>query len=269
MTIELADIHCHILPGIDDGPAGMGETVDMARVLLALGYSHVIATPHVQNIFHNVEDIYELTARVQDLLLDMGLPLTVLPGAEALINPDLPELFSQKAIPTLNRTRYALIEFPIFEPFPEYTEGVFFQLIKQGLIPIIAHPERNRCFQQDIGLVGRLIKHGALVQLDQNSLTGAYGQEALEVGRQLLRSNAVSFVSSNLHRVSFKRSYTGLQREKMVTAWHRVRKIAGRQGLDEIYFENPDCLIKNIPMAVRMDESNGFGLLDKVKKLFP
>jgi protein-tyrosine phosphatase len=268
MSIELADIHCHILPGIDDGPAGMGETVEMARVYLALGYSHVIATPHVENIFQGREDICALTDRVQDLFLDMGLPLTVLPGAEVLINPDLPRLFQEKALPTLNRTRYVLIEFPIFDPFPEYAEGVFFQLVTQGLIPIIAHPERNRCFQQDGTLLLRLVNHGALLQVDQGSLTGACGQEALEAARQLLRNSVVSFVASNVHKAPFKRSHYQVQREGMLAAWNQVRRLAGRQGLEEIYFSNPEALIKNIPMAVML-EAKDSSLLKRFKNLLP
>jgi len=268
MNIELADIHCHILPGIDDGPAGMGETVEMARVYLSLGYSHVIATPHVENIFHGTEDIYALTNRVQDLFLDMGLPLTVLPGAEVLINPDLPRLFQEKALPTLNRTRYVLIEFPIFDPFPDYAEGVFFQLITQGLIPIVAHPERNRCFQQKGELLLRLINHGALLQVDQGSLIGANGEEALETARQLIRTSLVSFVASNLHRAPFKRAYYRSQRERMLKAWNQVRRLTGRKGQEEMYFSNPEALINNIPMAVMLEPQND-SFLKKFKNLLP
>lgn len=268
MNIELADIHCHILPGIDDGPAGMGETVEMARVYLSLGYSHVIATPHVENIFHGREDIHALADRVQDLLLDMGLPLTVLPGAEVLINPDLPRLFQEKALPTLNRTRYVLIEFPIFDPFPDYAEGVFFQLVTQGLIPIIAHPERNRCFQQQGEILLRLINHGALLQVDQGSLVGTYGEEAQETARRLLRTSVVSFVASNMHRAPFKRSYYRTQREGMLTAWNQVRRMSGRKGLEEIYFTNPDALIKNIPMAVMLEPQNE-SFLKRFRNLLP
>ena len=268
MNIELADIHCHILPGVDDGPAGMGETVEMARIYLSLGYSHVIATPHVMNIFHSMDDIYSMTRRLQDLLLDMGMALTVLPGAEVLIDPDLPRLFQEKALPTLNRTRYTLIEFPIFEPFPDYAEKVFFQLITQGLIPIVAHPERTRCFQQDPELLVGMVSRGALLQVDQGSLIGSYGREALDTASMLLRASLVSFVASNMHRAPFHRTYVYTQRERMREAWKQVQRLAGREGVREIYFENPDLLIKDVPMAVRTDFQKD-SLLNKVKNLLP
>ncbi len=258
MSIYLADIHCHILPGFDDGPAGITEALELARAYSRLGYSHVIATPHLQNIYDVEEDLYEQVERLQNYVLDVGIDLDILPGAEILLSPDLPVLLKEKALPTLNRTRYVLTELPLFEPFPDYAEGIYYKLLTEGYIPILAHPERNRCFSKKPELLEHLVELGVLLQVDTASLAGNAGGGALNTARYLLKRQLVSFISNNLHGSHGKGEIARLQ---MSTAWSRAKRYGQRNKLEEVFFNNPENLIRNIPISQALGPQQGQGLL--------
>lgn len=261
MTVKLADIHCHILPGFDDGPTGMPEALDMARVYATLGYSHIIATPHLQNIFVENEDISQRTVSLQNAIFEADIDLIVLSGAEIMLCPDLLNLIKEKKLPTLNGTRYVLIDLPIFEPFPEYAEVTFFSLLTQGYIPILAHPERNRCFWKEPGLLGKLVGLGVLLQIDSSSLAGSGGRGAFDTARYLLNRRLVSFLSNNLHNAAGR---GGVAHSWMSSAWKGVKRYSGKQKRDEIYYVNPEHLIKDIPISEVMEHNRRPGLMGKL-----
>lgn len=193
----MIDIHCHILPGIDDGPQTIAQSLSIARALAAEGYHHVIATPHSRDGIFNAEPetIYAKTKQLNQALLDTGIDLTVYPGAEYPLIPDL--LVGQ--LVTLNRTRYLLIELPFTQPIPQYAEDILFQLKAKGLIPILAHPARCLGIREDTGLVEKYFAQGILIQVNTASFLGHYGKRVQYLAEKLIRQGLVHFIATDSH----------------------------------------------------------------------
>ena len=140
----MIDLHAHLLPGVDDGPATWAEALELCRQLAGQGVTGVVATPHfVPGRYPNVGRVLELVRELNQRLHSQSCDLTVYPGAEAYLDSELPHLVASGTIPTLdNARRYLLLELP-FEEIPSCTENVLFSLLLDGITPILAHPERN------------------------------------------------------------------------------------------------------------------------------
>src|SRR5579884_747306 len=139
----MIDIHLHILPGVDDGPANLDEALSLAHSLVQEGVRIAVATPHYNDEFPQrpAREIYERVHALQQELDRRSIPLRLLPGHEALIKPGLIEDIQLGRLATLNGTRYLLLELWNNMWLPE-TERVIFELRAFGIIPILAHPER-------------------------------------------------------------------------------------------------------------------------------
>ena len=124
------DIHCHILPGVDDGPSNLEESLTLACSLVKNGFSRVVATPHYiedysQDFRRTVEEQF---ACLSHALREAGIPLTLYLGGELLLTPALSKLAAERTLPTLNGTSYVLLELPMFQPVPLYLRDVLFAL---------------------------------------------------------------------------------------------------------------------------------------------
>lgn len=199
----MIDIHSHILPGLDDGAPNMDVSVGMARLAVASGIRQMVATPHVKTRHYpSKELILEAVSKLQDELHNKGVRLPILPGAEYRINPELPKRYSKGEILTINnKGLYLLIEFSDAS-VPDYTVNVFDELLLQGVIPIIAHPERNNVFIKDHSRLYDLIARGSLAQLTAGSLTGYYCPVVTDAARAFLEQGLVHFIGSDAHSVS-------------------------------------------------------------------
>lgn len=199
----MIDTHSHILPGLDDGAPNMDVSVGMARFAVENGIRQMVATPHVKTrLYPSKESILEAVSKLQEVLINKGVRLPILPGAEYRINPELPKRFSRGELLTINnKGRYLLIEFHD-ESVPDYTANVFDELLLQGAIPIIAHPERNNVFIKNHSRLYDLIARGSLAQLTACSLTGYYCPVVTDAARAFLEQGLVHFVGSDAHSVS-------------------------------------------------------------------
>lgn len=199
----MIDIHSHILPGLDDGAPNMDVSVGMARLAVASGIRQMVATPHVKTRHYpSKELILEAVSKLQDELHNKGVRLPILPGAEYRINPELPKRYSKGEILTINnKGLYLLIEFSDAS-VPDYTVNVFDELLLQGAIPVIAHPERNNVFIKDHSRLYDLIARGSLAQLTAGSLTGYYCPVVTDAARAFLEQGLVHFIGSDAHSVS-------------------------------------------------------------------
>lgn len=197
----MIDIHSHILPGLDDGAVSLEEALAMARCAVAEGIRQMVATPHVTTgLYTNTrEAILAAIVQFRRVLLEKEIPLTILPGAEYHLEPDLPRRLGQGELLTINDTgRYLLVELPT-ALVPEYTATVFYELQLQGVTPVIAHPERNAGFAREHFLLHKLVERGALVQLTAGSLTGIFGPAATAAARAFLEQGCVHFIASDAH----------------------------------------------------------------------
>src|SRR5216683_4715466 len=167
----MIDTHLHILPGVDDGPETMQESLALARVLVQEGIHTAIATPHYNDEFllRSATEIQERVNQLQQEFDRHNIPLRLFAGHEALIKPGLVEDIQAGRLATLNGSRYLLLELWNSTWIPE-TERIIFELRAYSIVPIIAHPERYRAIQQDPDRLLKQLEQGALTQLAVGSL---------------------------------------------------------------------------------------------------
>lgn len=230
----MIDLHCHILPGVDDGAKNMEDSMDMARTAVEEGITHILATPHYKNGHWDIvkEDILPLVDEVQAELDARGIPLTIFPGQEVRINGELMEDIESDDIQFIDEgNQYVLIEFPT-SSIPAYTESLFFELQRSGVTPIIVHPERNHAVLKDPNILLPFVERGALAQLTAASYTGGFGKEIQQVSTKLIEADLVHFIASDAHNVKsrsfhMRAAFDRLEKEygkNKVEAYHRVTK---------------------------------------------
>jgi protein-tyrosine phosphatase len=201
-TNNYVDFHNHMLHAIDDGPRTLNEAVMLARAMVTAGYSTVVVTPHSCEGKPAPALILERLADLQAELDRIEIPLKLLPGAEQHIEPLTLERLQHGEILTLNQTRYLLLELPMLQPLPPYTEQLLHSLVTHGYQPIIPHPERVIVLQQDLQLIYRLYEAGALFQVTWGALAGWLGPDALKIALAMLAANLAHFFSTDAHNAA-------------------------------------------------------------------
>jgi len=199
----MIDFHSHILPYVDDGSKNFDMSLDMLRISNDEEVRFICATPHF------IAGEYEISRKnyneklngLSELCKTNNINLNIVSGLEIYITPEIPNLYEEGKIWGINDTKYLLIELPM-EQFPRYTEDVFYELRLKGVVPIIAHPERNVNIMNDSNLLTNLIEQGALAQLNAGSIRGLYGKEIKSFAEELLKRNMIHMVGSDGHNVS-------------------------------------------------------------------
>ncbi|MDE5976897.1 MAG: capsular biosynthesis protein, partial [Turicibacter sp.] len=196
----MIDLHCHILPGIDDGSKDIEETLEMARIAASEGVHHIICTPHYipYSDYYNKAQVEELVVQVNEKLAQENIKLTLSAGHEVYMTPDLLDLVKNEEVSTLNGSKYLLIEFPMNE-IPSYAEDIFYELKLMGLTPILAHPERYPMVMEDPNLLLKYLKLGVLCQSNVGSIRGFFGERAQKTVLQLIEHHMVHFIATDAH----------------------------------------------------------------------
>ncbi|EZP59701.1 tyrosine-protein phosphatase [Exiguobacterium sp. RIT341] len=236
----MVDIHCHILPLVDDGPASVEHALQLAEQAVAEGVSRIIATPHIYHPQFETEDVdVQLTVDEFNVLLKQrDIPLTVYPGHEIRLIGELMEALEAGQALTLNDSRYILIEFPS-SGIPSYARQVFAELISDGYIPVVAHPEKNKAIIQNPSLLFELISNGAISQVTCASLIGKYGKDVQRFAIALLENGLAHLVASDAHHLE-KRPFYWKQCERM------LEKTFEDWLIDEIYENNEAVLLNQL-----------------------
>ena len=203
-----SDVHTHILPGLDDGAIKIENSIEMARVSVAQGTTVMIATPH--RFYGGRENtpalIRSLAAQVQVEINRFIQPgdFTIVCGQEIpLTLSSAKELCSGETLTIGNAGMYALVE-PPFDRLPEWIAEAISLIRDAGIVPILAHPERNSIVQKDPSLVREFVKAGALLQLTAMSVTGKNGALALEAANWMLEESLIAIVASDCHSASWR-----------------------------------------------------------------
>ena len=201
--MDLVDLHFHLLPGVDDGPADLEESLDLARAALSAGTGSVVATPHVR-IDLGITDAREIAYRVHELrsaLAAAGIPLTIACGGE--LGHDMAFLLDRDELDLLAQgpagARWLLVETP-FHGIGEDFHAATATLRALGFGVLVAHPERSA--DAAIGDTSGLRREpaaGSMAQLNALSLTGRHGQDARRSAWELLRLGLVDVVASDAH----------------------------------------------------------------------
>jgi protein-tyrosine phosphatase len=203
--VQRAELHFHLLPEVDDGPADLDDAVALARLAVADGTSLVTVTPHVRDLLA-LGILAEIPARVrevQNALNVEGVPLEVRAGAE-LAHDDVPAL-SDRALDGIAHgpagRRWVLIEAPLFGDAPGFLAATA-ELRARGFGTLIGHPERCTGLMEMDGAVERELAQGALLQVNASSLTGRHGADARRWGIELVRSGQADVIASDAHRIT-------------------------------------------------------------------
>ena len=202
----MIDIHCHILPNVDDGAGSLQETLDMCRMASADGIATIVATPHQQNgVYHNTsESILKNVEAVSLQLKKANIAITLLPGADVHIDINTGEKISRGEIMTINNTRkYFLLEFPA-HTIPPNIDKIIFNLRLKNIIPVLTHPERISEVQENPGRVYDLVSLGVLSQITAMSLTGGFGSRIQKCTKTLLKHNLAHIIASDAHSVNYR-----------------------------------------------------------------
>ncbi len=197
----MIDLHCHILPGVDDGPQSVEESLAMAETALRDGIHTLVATPHMLNgLYENdLAGARSGLASLEKELVKRGLPLRLHVGGDVHVVPGMVEAVRNGSAVTIDDGRkYLLLELPS-QSVPPGVKGEIFQLRIHGITPIITHPERNPVVSRDKELLRELVEMGALAQVTAMSLTGDFGEEVRDVAEILLKRRLVHVMASDAH----------------------------------------------------------------------
>lgn len=197
----MIDLHCHILPGVDDGPSHVEGSLRMAECAAADGIDTLVATPHAFNEAYNepLPRILAHVAHLKETIAENRIPLDIRPGAEVRVHPGMERSVKEgKAVSINNTGRYILVEFPHNLMLPG-TRDVLFQLFLNGITPVLAHPERHLSLQRNPDILSDLVAMGCLVQLTAMSITGELGHDAMEYAHLLLKQRQAHVIATDSH----------------------------------------------------------------------
>ncbi len=241
----MIDLHCHILPGVDDGASDMEESVAMARFAAAQGITAIVATPHaLGGAFANPPvKIRKQVAALQRHLNFLKIPLTLHPGCEVHFCIGLARrIMAGEATFLCENRRYILVEFP-FQAVPDGFLKEIHELAVNGITPVIAHPERNTTLCHDFGILQRLFAMGCIFQVNSTSITGGFGDAVMAFSHTLLETRTAHIIASDAHSrdhrppdlaraVHIARSILGSKGEAMAMVRERPRNILAGEPLD-------------------------------------
>lgn len=216
----MIDLHCHILPHIDDGSPNTEVSVLMARMAFESGIDAIVATPHCNLLpdqpNYNGEELEQRLHRLSRRLRQEQIPVQLLSGAEIFATWNLDRLLQQQKLPTLNHSRYLLLEFRFSMEGQDM--NTLLETVQQfGLVPVIAHPERYDAVQQDPSLAAYWFRHGYVLQGNKGSILGKLGRGAYYAGRWLLEHGFYHVLATDAHHFEIRSPYMGELMQELTT----------------------------------------------------
>ncbi len=237
----MIDIHCHILDGLDDGADSLKESVEMVKIAQKSGTEIIVATPHC-----NVPDSYknymsnEIADKVRTLraaLEQSGIDVKILLGQEIFFTGRALALLKEGKLVTVNKSRYALVEFD----FNEHRSSVYNKLemlLSEGYKPIVAHPERYRFVKEDDEAAFRMKRMGCYLQINKGSVLGGFGRSVQTVSHRILKDRLADFVASDAHSPYMRTPY-------LTDVHEMICELYSDEYADFLLEDNPKAVIEN------------------------
>lgn len=247
----MIDIHCHILHGVDDGADTIEEALEMARIASANGVRAIVATPHscVPSFSPNFKSLslFDKFRELRTAIERERIPIKLYSGAEILCTREMPRLLEQGKLLTLASTKYFLIEF-YFNTDPNFMNSMLKIVKSNGLIPVIAHPERYDVVQARPYLVEEWNEKGYVIQINKGSIEGKLGNKAFRSARWILSNGLAHVVASDAHSTS--------KRTPMMYGIYRHLRDELTDGYAELLMmENPRRIISDLPVLSVRDKT--------------
>jgi protein-tyrosine phosphatase len=257
----MIDIHCHILPNVDDGSESLEESIAMAEIAESEGITKIVNTSHCHFDFKYKKgnELKLELEKFNQALKEENINIEVLLGNELYYTSDLIERFDELDFFSMNNSKYILMEFSPIN-FPKNIEDVIYEIKIRGYIPIIAHAERYKQVQEDVNIVLDCIKEGALIQVNASSILGKNGEKAEDTSKKLLDNNMVHFVATDAHS-------SNRRRPLIKDSYNYILKNYGKEVSEKLFIENPTAVIENRDISIlnptKYEEKRSF-----LKRLF-
>lgn len=202
----MIDLHAHVLPGLDDGPATLADSLELLRAMEAQGVQTVVAAVHAFDGHYNVsrDALLQTHEELLPVLAHEGLAIQVLPSMELYLGFDILGAIKRQGVVGIAGTDYLLVELPARE-YPVYAERALFELMMAGYRPVLNHPERNRGIQKNPDLLYRLSDRGVRAMVTAASLVGRFGDIAQELAEEFIQEGVADMVVSDAHDLKGRR----------------------------------------------------------------
>ncbi|MGH7178709.1 MAG: tyrosine-protein phosphatase [Tepidisphaeraceae bacterium] len=229
------DIHCHLLPGVDDGCTTLDESLACARMFVATGYTHCFCTPHIwPNLDNSVQTIPARVARLQTTLNEAGIPLRVLAGGEVSLGPHALDIAPEQIVTYAMNRKFVLIDFWA-DKLPAFFEPTVARWKSFGLTVTLAHPERMRAIQDDPALADAIVDMGVLLQGNFQCFSDPRGSSTRRTAEKFLAERKYFALATDLHGVGTIQSrLRGLE---------NVQKLVTPEALQTLLRKNPATLL--------------------------
>lgn len=239
----MIDLHSHILPGIDDGSRSLEQSLEMARMAVDDGTTVMACTPHIYPglYMNDAAGIQAERDKLQKALDTYRIPLQLVVGADAHLVPELLDGLQSGRVPTINGSRYLLLEPPHHVPPPNLEQSVF-QIMAAGYVPVITHPERLVWIEHHYPTFVELARRGAWLQLTAGAIVGKFGKRARYWSERLLNEGWVHIVASDAHT-------TGMRNPRMSEAIPVLEKAVGADEARRLLHERPQAILDDADPA--------------------
>ncbi|MCK4738943.1 MAG: hypothetical protein KAT46_03250 [Deltaproteobacteria bacterium] len=240
----MVDIHCHILPEIDDGASCMDEALEMCRLAVDDGITKIVATPHYNPDLFNtsLKKVPELLSKLKVAVSEAGLPLELFSAAEVALAPGVLEKVRTSSSLTFggleNQIRYFLAELPA-NVLPPNWDSYLLSHYSEGLIPILVHPERDNSIAKRPEILDKFIAGGGVLQITAGSITGELGERALHTSAEFLEKGYVHIIASDAHS-------SGFRKPALSEAARVASDIIGREKAQNLVIKNPQSVLSGL-----------------------
>lgn len=242
----MIDLHSHILPGIDDGPGSMEESLELGSLYAQAGFSRVVTTPHWVggSVWMPEPDaVLRRVAKLNAALAQKGIAVEVLAGMEIAMDGGLAGLLDQGRIMGIAGTSYVLVE-PPFQQMPLGWEQVFFEMMSRGWRVLLAHPERCSQFGTQPEMLSQMVESGVFLQVNYGSFLGNYGKAVAAAAWNLVDKGCVHCLATDSHDLIYR--HPG----RAHVAAEVLEEVVGRRAVEVMSRENPEFIIEGRDVEV-------------------
>lgn len=232
----MIDLHSHLLPGIDDGARSLDESLQLARMAVADGITHITFTPHVHpgrydNTLSSIQPVFE---KLKEALENEAIPLSVAMAGEVRLSAEVLMLVAQNQVPFLGEwdgKKVMLLELP-HSHIPPGSDKLVKWLLDRNILPMIAHPERNKDIMRDLGLITPFVEMGCLFQITAMSVAGGFGLPAAQRAMEILEKGWATVLATDAHNLD--------RRPPVLSEGYKAAcAVVGKDAADELVAENP------------------------------
>ncbi len=235
----MIDVHCHILPDVDDGPKSWETAEEMCRMAFADGIEHIVATPHANDRYHY--DRQYLADLLNSLRQRVGrFPRFSLGCDFHLSYENFQDLIVSPSRYCIEDSQYLLVELSNYS-IPAKIDECLAKMNEKGIIPVITHPERNPILQQDLERVLRWVEMQCAVQVTASAITGFWGERPWRAAQWLLKHDAVHVLATDAHNTKNRLPLLSHAREA-------VEEISGPRVARVLVDDNPRAIVNGMPL---------------------